>query len=231
MVTGDEVLCKGSSRQPYTSGISSRFGLNSPSLEEFLNVCGGLLEAASTLRISLRKIISVCGRGFGRGNPGGFFLEELPLVYGYLYTFLLLNRRCTYGSLPEFHVPPTSPTSKQYGCALAIRRSRRALAVGALARTRSSTCTCLLRFKFYSKYARKGSFCEKLHAGRNEAVRFWGLKRAKDVVGFEKEGCSGKLSIVSTRSRPTAEEGKELQSPSGRRDAVGRDRMKNAQGH
>jgi hypothetical protein len=33
-------------RQPYTSGISSRFGLNSPSLEEFLNVCGGLLEAA-----------------------------------------------------------------------------------------------------------------------------------------------------------------------------------------
>ncbi|KAH0809099.1 hypothetical protein GEV33_013692 [Tenebrio molitor] len=31
---------------PYTSEISSRFGLNSPSLEEFLHVCGGVLEAA-----------------------------------------------------------------------------------------------------------------------------------------------------------------------------------------
>jgi hypothetical protein len=27
---------------------------------------------------------SVCGRRFGRGNPGGFFLEEIPLVYFYL---------------------------------------------------------------------------------------------------------------------------------------------------
>jgi hypothetical protein len=30
----------------------------------------------------------VCGRRFGRGNPGEFFLEELPLVYGYLYKHL-----------------------------------------------------------------------------------------------------------------------------------------------
>jgi hypothetical protein len=28
------------------SGISSRFGLNSPNLEEFPNLCGGVLEAA-----------------------------------------------------------------------------------------------------------------------------------------------------------------------------------------
>jgi hypothetical protein len=37
---------------------------------------------------SLRKIISVCGRGFGRGNlqenPGDLFLEEITLVYSYL---------------------------------------------------------------------------------------------------------------------------------------------------
>jgi hypothetical protein len=34
----------------------------------------------------------VCGRRFGRGNPGDFFLEELPLVYGYLYKHLTSPR-------------------------------------------------------------------------------------------------------------------------------------------
>jgi hypothetical protein len=73
--------------------------------------CVGL----SALRISLRKILSVCGRGFGRenlqGNPGGFFLEEIPLVYGFfleeiplVYGFFLEEIPLVYGYLNVRHL-------------------------------------------------------------------------------------------------------------------------------
>jgi hypothetical protein len=61
--------------------ISSRFGLNSPSLEEFLNVCGGALEAAagsfSALRpnfLSLAACVVLAIVGLED------FLEDLPCL-------------------------------------------------------------------------------------------------------------------------------------------------------
>jgi hypothetical protein len=38
------------------------------------------IRKAFSLRNSSRKIVPVRGRGLGRGNPGGFLLEEIPLI-------------------------------------------------------------------------------------------------------------------------------------------------------